>query len=313
MKTKLYAAPSIEPVTLAELKAHLRIETSGSFSDDVAVVNSIAPGSHVIAAGYTLAGTGVLVTAKQVLVILNAGANGTGGTVDVKIQESDDNATWTDVTSGAFTQVTEATDNAVYEKAYTGLKAYVRAVATVATASCEFSVDVVTGSANTSEDTWLTTVIKEARQAVEKVLGRAFIQQTWDLALDEWPEGDRLELPYPPLSSVTSVSYYDTAQTVATMSSSDYIVDTYSEPGLIVLGYGLSWPTVTLRPVNGIVIRFVAGHGAAASAVPETYRKQILMLCAHLYEHREETAERALESIALGGGFLGGLDRIARV
>ena len=44
--------------------------------------------------------------------------NGAGGTVDVKLQHSDDGAAWSDVGSGAFTQVTESNDNAVYEKVY---------------------------------------------------------------------------------------------------------------------------------------------------------------------------------------------------
>ena len=59
-------------------------------------------------AGYYLIGTGVDVLGKTAVVNLNAGTVGASGTVDAKIQESDDNTTYTDVTSGAFTGVSFA-------------------------------------------------------------------------------------------------------------------------------------------------------------------------------------------------------------
>jgi len=34
---------------------------------------------------------------EEALVVVNSGANGTSGTADVKVQESDDNSTWADV------------------------------------------------------------------------------------------------------------------------------------------------------------------------------------------------------------------------
>jgi len=317
IKAKIYTAPAIEPVTLSELKEHLRITTSGSFADDIAVNQCIAPGAHVVAASYSLVGTGVDVLNKQALVILNSGTNGANGTVDVKIQESDSLATgYTDVTSGAFTQVTTSNDNAVQEKAYTGLKQYIRAVATVATATCDFSVDVVTNSSSTAEDTWLTNIIPVARYWLERKIARVFINQTWELARDEFPQVDFIELPYPPLSSVTSVKYYDTDdtdETASTFSSADYIVDTYSEPGRIVLGYGETWPTTTLRPVNGVIVRYICGYGATASSVPEMYKHSIKLICGHLYENREESIEKALATLPLGALDLAGIDEVVKI
>jgi len=85
------------------------------------------------------------------------------GTVDVKVQESDDDITYTDWPTGAFTQVTTVNDNAVQEIAYTGVKQYVRTVAKVLLATCEFATTVIRLTATTVEDDLLNNIIKSAR------------------------------------------------------------------------------------------------------------------------------------------------------
>lgn len=287
MSTKIYTAPATEPLTLTEAKEHLRLD-SGSVADNITTVQSIAPGDHGISAAYSLKGAGVSVLGYRALVNLNSGTNGAGGTVDAKIQESDTDvdADYEDWSGGAFTQVTEANDNAVQEKEYTGSKAYIRVVSTVSGATCDFGADIVKVQPYSAEDTLLTNLIKAAREYCEGFTNRAYITQVWDLLLDSFPVGDSISIPYPPLVSVASVKYYDTENTEATMDSGDYYVDTYKEPGRIVLGYNKSWPTTILRPANGVIIRFTAGYGAAA-AVPQKVKQAMLMLISYWFENRE--------------------------
>ena len=88
---------------------------------------------------------------EEALVVVNSGANGAGGTVDIKVQESDTttDGDFADVSGAAFTQITEANDNNVYvgRLNLVGRKRYLRVVAVVGTAACDFGVEVILGAA----------------------------------------------------------------------------------------------------------------------------------------------------------------------
>jgi len=338
MSLKQTVAPTIEPISLAQAKSHLRLD-SGSFSSDLTTAQTIVPGAHIIAAAFSLVGTAVDVLGYDVVVNLDSGTNGSGGTVDVKLQDSDDNTTWTDVTGGAFTRVTEANDNAIQELAYTGGKRYLRAVCTVATATCDFGVSILKKAGPNTEDTLLEALITAVRQDAEDFQNMAYLEQTWELWLDGFPDKDFIKIPLPPLyvpvitagsfSTGTTyrivtvgntdftligasantvgivftatgagsgtgtatasgiIKYYGTDDTEYSMSGADYIVDDKSEPGRIVLAYGKSWPSTTLRTANGVCVTFIAGYGDEASDVPRNIWVGMLLLLGHYYENRE--------------------------
>ena len=99
----------------------------------------------------TLTGTGIDVLDYEgvALAVLNASAGtGTTPTLDVKLQHSDDDSTYADVTGGTFTQVTDAAETAgvqVLKVNVSDLKRYVRVIGTIAgtTPSFEFGVEFV--------------------------------------------------------------------------------------------------------------------------------------------------------------------------
>jgi len=282
MPIHLVTAPAAEPVSRADLKAYLRIDSA---DDDVESVQTLVPDNYAVTADYGIEGTGVGATGYECTVDLDTGTVGTGGTIAAKVQHSNDNVTYTDVTGGAFTLVNAANDNAVQEYAYTGDQAYLRVVATVGTAACDFSAYVIRRTLTTNEASLLDSLEKAARRRVETVCRRALINQTWRLKLDAFPAASEIRLPYAPLSSVTSVEYVDTGGTTQTMSTDDYTADTESEPGRITLAYAASWPT-TRGIENAVIITYVAGYGTAGSNVPDGLLTAIKMLAAHWYEFR---------------------------
>ena len=151
---------------------------------------------------------------------------------------------------------------------------------TVAEAKAHMRVD------HSTDDTLIGNLIKAAREHCEHSTGRALITQTWESRFDYWPSGGVIYVPKPPLQSVTSIVYIDTAGASTTLSASVYDVDTNATPGRILPAYNESWPSVQDH-TNVITVTYVAGFGDAASDVPEGLRIAILQLVAQWYEHRE--------------------------
>jgi uncharacterized phiE125 gp8 family phage protein len=141
------------------------------------------------------------------------------------------------------------------------------------------------------EDSVITAYLQAAREMCELESRRAFVTQALALGLETWPFAWPLDthvaLPRPPLQSITSVTYIDYAGVTRNMPGADYIADTTSEPGRLLLAYNASWPSATLRPGPAITITFVAGYGNAG-AVPERYKQAIRLLAGHFYENREQ-------------------------
>jgi uncharacterized phiE125 gp8 family phage protein len=135
------------------------------------------------------------------------------------------------------------------------------------------------------EDAWFIDTIKAAREACENFQWRAYNNQVIELSFDELPEMP-ITLPRSPVSAVTSVEIYDIDNVKTTMSLSDFFIDLDSEPARLSFNYGKTWPAVNSRYLSAVKMRYTAGYGAAASAVPSTVKKAMLLYIAYMYENR---------------------------
>lgn len=166
----------------------------------------------------------------------------------------------------------------------------------------------------TDLDALITAYIAAARQHAETICRRAFVTQSWRLTADRFPSpmsgrlteywlgqnwglagmggvshfpmtdrtGYGFQIPLSPLASVDSIQYIDPAGTLQTMSTSDYKVDTDSEPPRVLPGYGKAWPS-TRQEINAVKLTFTVGYGNR-SKVPDGIKAAIKMYCKAHYE-----------------------------
>lgn len=108
-----------------------------------------------------------------------------------------------------------------------------------------------------ADDDLIEALIVSAREDAEHRIGRALVMQTLEQVLDAFP--DAIYLDMPPIQSVTSVKYLDTAGAEQTLNPSAYTADLDSAPGSIIPAYGAAWPSARDMP-NAVRARYVAGY-----------------------------------------------------
>ncbi len=134
--------------------------------------------------------------------------------------------------------------------------------------------------ASTTDDRIVDDMIRSAIEEYEEYTQCILCASTWDLYLDEFPDGDIMTPG--PLSSVTSIKYQDTSNVEQTFAPADYVVDTTNPLyGRIALAYSESWES-TYGEINDVVIRFVAGY-ADADAIPRRIKDGLMLKMQEIY------------------------------
>jgi uncharacterized phiE125 gp8 family phage protein len=205
--------------------------------------------------------------------------------VAATLQESDTDIDGDYQDYGPFDPITA---NSAIKLKYSGTRRYVRGVATVAGAPCEFVLAIVTESSIDSEDAAITRMIKAARRDCELYQGKVYITQTWDMFLDHFPWRRWIEMPFSPLQTVEFIKYKDLSGSIVTLDASEYEVDAAGIEGRVGLAWGRSWP-IAYDGMGVVQIRFTAGYGLPDD-VPEEVKQAILMMVADLYSHRGDEA-----------------------
>jgi len=157
---------------------------------------------------------------------------------------------------------------------------------TLAEAKAHLRVD------HSDEDTVIGAMISAARVYCEQWTARAFVTQTWELVLDEFPTNE-IEIPKPPLQTIDSIKYDDGDGIEQLLAASEYETDPVSQPGWVV-PITSGWPTV-YEGINAVRIRFTAGYDPGtdspvdlAANVPPSLKAAMLLYIGQLYSVRED-------------------------
>jgi len=124
------------------------------------------------------------------------------------------------------------------------------------------------------EDTTISEIITSAVMAVQNYTGRVFNSTTYTMKLDSF---HNIEIPTQ-ISSVTGVTYHDTAGLSQTLSTKKYYIDLSREPARVAF---LNTPSIYEDMFNAVTISGAVGHQASPPI-----KHAIKMLAAHYYENR---------------------------
>lgn len=138
------------------------------------------------------------------------------------------------------------------------------------------------------EDSYVSLLIDAATEVVEARCGRAFISRSVRMFLDRWPDGGGIDLPLAPVSSITSVKYWDYTTEIETDITGSFQSDIEDNdlPARLRPNYGFTLPITKIK-INAISVDFVAGFGTTPAEIPAKIKQCILFLVAHWYAQRE--------------------------
>lgn len=159
-------------------------------------------------------------------------------------------------------------------------------------------------------------MISAAREYCEHYIGRSIAKQTLELRTSRFTS--TIALPLGPVVSVTQVSYIDKDGNEIILSDipvdspassppdlADYVLDNFSEPAVLRLPYGGSWPTDVRGDPDGVRIQYVVGYSLPTDSpiegepLPKSIKAAIKLYLGHLYENREATAENPPQELVL--------------
>jgi uncharacterized phiE125 gp8 family phage protein len=171
-----------------------------------------------------------------------------------------------------------------------------------------------------ADDAYITALIQVANDLLDPAaggfLGQALVQQQWQLTLDRFPGAglyQRLNyplvpypfndhliitLPYPPLISVDSFSYVDSAGVTQNLvRGTDYQltgVGASLQKAHLAPMPGKIWPLAQPGALDAVKVGFTCGYAPSnaddgsqyGAKLPTTIKQAMLLMVAHFYENR---------------------------
>jgi uncharacterized phiE125 gp8 family phage protein len=136
----------------------------------------------------------------------------------------------------------------------------------------------------------LTDAVTQHLDGRDGELGRALLDQTWELRMAWFPRV--VLLPLPPLIEVEAVEYLDDVGARQTFDTARYLVTGAGGRGKVYLAPNQCWPVLPFARPESAIVRFRAGYldggvSPPEANVPAPIKAAIKMMTATLYQNRE--------------------------
>ena len=137
-------------------------------------------------------------------------------------------------------------------------------------------------ASDTSHDEHVASLITQAREQWERDTDTACCTQTWRVKVGSWQDG--IVLPKRPVSSITSIQYYDGANNLQTLSTLIYQLDAPKRQ--LKLAYQQVLPATSAR-WDAWTITYVCGYSADGLYVPAVAKSAMKLLIGYMFENRD--------------------------
>jgi uncharacterized phiE125 gp8 family phage protein len=278
--------PAVEPLTVQEVKTHLRIDTA---LGEIAPVAPVAALAATPAAGNLSNGV-----YRYLCTFVTADGETDAGAVSNSVTVANNAVNGKIDLSGIPTGGSAVTARKIYRTAHDGSSFLLAATisnnstTTYTDNLADASLGASAPSSNTTQDPYLSALIVVARRQAESITKRRFITQQWKQTLDWWPIGITFRLLLPPIQNVSAVQYYDQNSTLQTLDPASYEVSYTQQQARVSLLNGYWWPTLRIMKLDPVVITFTTGYGDTAASVPQGIKQAMLLMIAHWYNQRED-------------------------
>jgi len=154
--------------------------------------------------------------------------------------------------------------------------------ATVEPVNIQEGISQLRLTSDSGEDAIVKDMISASRAYLEDHTGLSLASRTLRMTLDSFP--DVIELTKGPVTSITSISYYDTDNALQTINvGTEIISDLDSIPARITPLVDGDWPDTQDR-INAVSVVYVAGYTPAN--IPKKLKMAILAGLSHYYDNR---------------------------
>lgn len=152
-------------------------------------------------------------------------------------------------------------------------------------------------------DQEISRLLKAAVSWLEEASGITLLDTDRTVTFDCFPvTSDPLYLPWPPLISIASLSYFDSDNASQTLvENTDFVLMAPDRlPGLIFPVPDTTWPDTKARP-DAITVAFKTGFGTTHADIPENAKHLLRLMAAHFDRNREaEIAGTITSELKLG-------------
>ena len=137
------------------------------------------------------------------------------------------------------------------------------------------------------QDEGLENYLRAAMAAIEARTGKILIEREFCWTVTAWRDDVRQPLPLAPVTRILRLVIVSRTGEETQVSPARYVLERDDQrPAVVSTGSGL--PSI---PTGGTLrVEMLAGYAAAWTGIPDDLQQAVMMLAAHFYEYRHETA-----------------------